>query len=1308
MKGVKRFVKKGKLSPRYVGPFRILCRSGKIAYELELPSDQASVHPVFHVSLLKKCIGDPEVVVPIQSIDIQNSLSSEEIPVEILDYQTRRLRNKEVPLVKVSRHELQPSSTGSIPVAETHSMYSALLYHDLQYTEGFESSPEEMVELLKDYDMSVLYHLGKTNVVEDALSRLTKSAHFFPVHTSYTAEDYARLYIRELVRLHGVPLSIISNRAERTIQTLEDMLRAYALYFKGSWDEHLPLIEFAYNNSYHASIKMAPFETLYGRRYRSPIGWFKVGEATLIGPDIVFEAMEKVKLIRERLKTAQSRQKSYADVRRRDLEFEVNDLVCLEISPIKRVKRFGKKGKLSPRYVGPYRILSRVGRVAYELELPAELSAVHPIFHVSMLKRHIGDSVVVDPSESLDIPTSLSFEEIPVEILDHQIYRLRNKEVQVLSPSSVTDPEYLYLHLHCGESSWFEDLSPDTSVFLVIVLLLSVQFESIGDLSQWLSSLLSSRGFVRLDELNNRFIEVNTDLLLGMSSLSPKNCFGLDTEMVANADNGVKDITKTDSPVSVLADEGFKLVQLFLEHISFTRYSLKDTCKEEIAVKLEDEVFLDAKNGDVSLLSESMAKEEENLIKTRAKEEEVNGPKEAPNLNDLQFSKLDELLTQTQLYSEFLLEKMDNITVTGMEDEEKGSEDTKKGRRRKRRATTSYDNKKAKRAVAVMLSRSNEGGSVEDSTLTEEERAEKEQAELVPLLTGGKLKSYQLKGVKWLISLWQNGLNGILADQMGLGKTIQTISFLAHLKGNGLDGPYLVIAPLSTLSNWVNEIERFVPSINAIIYQGDKKQRDEIRRKHMPRTIGPKFPIVVTSYEIAMSDAKKFLRHYNWKYLVVDEGHRLKNSKCKLLKELKMLPIENKLLLTGTPLQNNLAELWSLLNFILPDIFSSLEEFESWFDLAGRCGSEAQKEEMEEKRRARVVAKLHGILRPFLLRRLKVDVEQMLPRKKEIILYATMTEHQKKFQDHLINRTLESYLTENVSIGNHCKGKLNNLMIQLRKNCNHPDLLESAYDGSFRYPPVEQIVGQCGKFRLLERLLSVLLARKHKVLVFSQWTKVLDIMDYYFSEKGFEVCRIDGNVKLDERKRQIKDFNDVNSDFRIFLLSTRAGGLGINLTAADTCILYDSDWNPQMDLQAMDRCHRIGQTKPVHVYRLSTALSVEGRMLKRAFSKLKLEHVVIGKGQFKQERSKPATDTMEEEDLMALLRDDDSEEDKLMQTDISDEDLQRVLDRSDLVAGPPNEDVSGESSVNVLPLKGPGWEVVIPTESAGMLSTLNS
>lgn len=337
---------------------------------------------------------------------------------------------------------------------------------------------------------------------------------------------------------------------------------------------------------------------------------------------------------------------------------------------------------------------------------------------------------------------------------------------------------------------------------------------------------------------------------------------------------------------------------------------------------------------------------------------------------------------------------------------------------------------------------------------------------------------------------------------------------------------------------------------------------------------------------------------------------------------------------------------------------------------------------------------------------MKADVEQMLPRKKEIVLYATLTEHQKNFQDHLINKTLEDHLRQKMDTGRGLKGKLNNVFLQLRKNCNHPDLLESAFSGEYFYPPVQQIVEQCGKFQLLERLLIQLIERKHKVLIFSQWTKILDIMDYYLSEKGFEVCRIDGSVKLDERKRQIEEFNDVNSKYRIFILSTRAGGLGINLTAADTCILYDSDWNPQMDLQAMDRCHRIGQTKPVHVYRLATAQSVEGRMLKRAFSKLKLEHVVIGKGQFDQERTKSSASVLEEEDIISLLRDDETAEDKLIQTAISDEDLQRILDRSDMVDWSPDE--NGNNVATPVPLKGPGWEVIVPTSGGGMLSTLSS
>ena len=294
------------------------------------------------------------------------------------------------------------------------------------------------------------------------VDRLTKSAHFLPVKTTYTAEDYAKLYIKEIVRLHGVPVSIISDRgaqftanfwrsfqkglgtqvnlstafhpqtdgqAERTIQTLEDMLRACVLDFKGNWDDHLPLIEFAYNNSYHSSIKMAPYEALYGRRCRSPVGWFEVGETELYGPDLIHQAIEKVKVIQERLRTAQSRQKSYSDVRRRDLEFEVGDWVFLRISPMKGIMHFGKKGKLSPRYIGPYKILRRIGQVAYELELPSELEFVHPVFHVSMLRKCIGDPSRVVPIKDVQVTEDLSYEEVPVAILDRQVRKLRTKDV---------------------------------------------------------------------------------------------------------------------------------------------------------------------------------------------------------------------------------------------------------------------------------------------------------------------------------------------------------------------------------------------------------------------------------------------------------------------------------------------------------------------------------------------------------------------------------------------------------------------------------------------------------------------------------------------------------------------------------------------------------------------------------------------------------------------------------------------------------------------------------------------------------------
>ena len=218
-------------------------------------------------------------------------------------------------------------------------------------------------------------------------------------------------------------------QAERTIQTLEDMLRACIIDFKGSWDDHLPLIEFAYNNSYHSSIQIAPYKALYGRKCRSPIGWFDVGETKLIGPDVIQQAVDKVKLIQERLLAAQSRQKSYADNRRRDLEFQIGDWVFLKVSPMRGVMRFGRKGKLSPRYIGPYQIVRRIGKVAYELDLPSDLEAVHPVFHVSMLRKCIGDPSRVFPVDDVQVTKELSYEEKPVAVLDRQVRRLRTKGV---------------------------------------------------------------------------------------------------------------------------------------------------------------------------------------------------------------------------------------------------------------------------------------------------------------------------------------------------------------------------------------------------------------------------------------------------------------------------------------------------------------------------------------------------------------------------------------------------------------------------------------------------------------------------------------------------------------------------------------------------------------------------------------------------------------------------------------------------------------------------------------------------------------
>ncbi|KAL1953397.1 hypothetical protein VTO42DRAFT_2941 [Malbranchea cinnamomea] len=617
-----------------------------------------------------------------------------------------------------------------------------------------------------------------------------------------------------------------------------------------------------------------------------------------------------------------------------------------------------------------------------------------------------------------------------------------------------------------------------------------------------------------------------------------------------------------------------------------------------------------------------------------------------------------------------------------------------------------------KPTVQEALTKAAEEYEAKPSALGEQDLVATQQPALV---TGGKMREYQLEGLEWLKSLWMNGLCGILADEMGLGKTVQAISLIAFLKEKKVSGPFLVAAPLSTVSNWVDEFARWTPSIKTVLYHGTKEWRSELRRKYMDikHQRDMDFPVVCTSYEICMND-RKFLSQYQWRYIVVDEGHRLKNMNCRLIKELMTYNSANRLLITGTPLQNNIAELWSLLHFLLPEIFNDLNSFQSWFDFSTVLDANGRTEVVERRKR-NLVSTMHAILKPFLLRRVKTDVEHALPKKREYILYAPLTPEQKELYLEIINGTSRQYLegkaverieardssgqqsraqslkrkssNSNMSTPNKSlkssrdsspatttrrrkgpksykeisdrefmarlnridKGleeeeeselseselleidrektvqlakkeiagkKLQNPIMQARLACNSPH--------NFYWPWGEDsstvdmsLVTASGKMLLLDRLVPCLMQKGHKILIFSQFKTQLDLLENWIIHlRHWKCCRIDGAVSQADRQAQINIFN-TKPEYKIFLLSTRAGGQGINLTAADTVILYDSDWNPQQDLQAQDRAHRIGQTKPVIIYRLATKGTVEQTLLERADAKRKLEKLVIQKGKFK-------------------------------------------------------------------------------------------
>ncbi|KAJ1957620.1 chromatin remodeling complex Adenosinetriphosphatase [Dipsacomyces acuminosporus] len=472
-------------------------------------------------------------------------------------------------------------------------------------------------------------------------------------------------------------------------------------------------------------------------------------------------------------------------------------------------------------------------------------------------------------------------------------------------------------------------------------------------------------------------------------------------------------------------------------------------------------------------------------------------------------------------------------------------------------------------------------------------------------VAGGKMRDYQLRGLNWMISLFENGINGILADEMGLGKTLQVISFIGYLRHfRGIPGPHLIVVPKSTLHNWKAEFNRWVPDLDVFLLHGDKNARAEIFESHLRPN---KFNCCITTYEMCLI-CKSELRKVGWQYIIIDEAHRLKNENSMLSRLVRLFSSQRRLLITGTPLQNNLHELWALLNFLLPDVFGSSDVFDEWF----------QKGEGDQEQ---VVQQLHKVLQPFLLRRIKSDVEHSLQPKKEVNLYVGLTPMQRTWYRRILERDIAAI---NGAVGKkEGKTRLLNIVMQLRKCCNHPYLFDGAEPGP-PYTTDEHLVYNAGKMLVLDKLLKKLKAQGSRVLIFSQMSRVLDILEDYCMFRSYRYCRLDGATNHEDRVESIREFSRPDSEKFIFLLTTRAGGLGITLTAADTVCIFDSDWNPQADLQAMDRAHRIGQTKQVYVYRFITENTVEEKVLEKAMQKLRLDQLVIQQGRLAQP-SKGAT-----------------------------------------------------------------------------------
>ena len=457
-------------------------------------------------------------------------------------------------------------------------------------------------------------------------------------------------------------------------------------------------------------------------------------------------------------------------------------------------------------------------------------------------------------------------------------------------------------------------------------------------------------------------------------------------------------------------------------------------------MKEEDDDKEDVKAAVMSgLLTDDVKKEEERFqeetLRLERQEEARKKQllvKEAQAMSTRQrFERLQNLLGKSKFYSDFLLDKMKQENAKKLKDEAKearakkraemskeSEDDNQKGKKRGRKDEAGG---RASKKVKVDATAEDEKADGAEVAKQRNDQQRKFEGKDIPvkqplLLTGGIMRSYQLEGYEWMATLWENGINGILADEMGLGKTIQTVALFCHLYEMGVQGPFLVVAPLSTVPNWVNEFKRFAPTVPVVLYHGNANERLELRSELRKVTKSEELDgkkmmnVVVTSYEIAMNDRAAF-SNILWRYIVVDEGHRLKNTNCRLIKELKQYRSANRLLLTGTPLQNNLSELWSLLNFLLPEIFDDLRVFESWFDAKDLHENKDELARITaQEQKDSILTTLHQILTPFLLRRVKGDVDLEIPPKKEVMVYCPMTSRQTDLYRNAVEKTLGDLL----------------------------------------------------------------------------------------------------------------------------------------------------------------------------------------------------------------------------------------------------------------------------------------------------------